>query len=174
MVRILALILYYGFLRYFPNSNFPLLGKFSKRLRYLCVRNIFAYCGHNVNVERGAWFGHGKNVYIGNNSGIGINAVVPNNIKIGENVMMGPEVQILVRDHLFDRTDIPMIVQGFSKNAECIIEDDVWIGMNVIILKGRKISKGSIIAAAAVLTKDFPEYSIVGGNPAKLIRSRIH
>ena len=53
-----------------------------------------------------------------------------------------------------------------------VIEDDVWIGRNVIMTPGRLIKKGSIIAAGCVLSKDFPEYSIVGGNPSKLIRIR--
>lgn len=53
-----------------------------------------------------------------------------------------------------------------------IIEDDVWIGYGVIILSGVKIGKGSIIAAGSVVTKSFPPYSIIGGNPAKLIRKR--
>ncbi|MEJ7691796.1 DapH/DapD/GlmU-related protein [Daejeonella sp.] len=172
MIRIFFLCLYYGLFRFFPNSNFPLLGKFSKEFRYICAKNIFEYCGKNVNVERGAWFGHGRSIHIGDNSGIGINAIVPNNIHIGSNVMMGPDVHILIRDHLFTRTDIPMIAQGFTENKLCIIGDDVWIGMNVIMLPGRTIKRGTIIAAGAVLTKDFPEYSVVGGNPGKLIKTR--
>ena len=59
-------------------------------------------------------------------------------------------------------------------NAHLItIEDDVWIGRNVLMTPGRHIAKGSIIAAGCVLTKDFPEYSIIGGNPGKFIRSRL-
>ena len=52
-----------------------------------------------------------------------------------------------------------------------VIDDDVWIGRDVTIMVGRHISKGTIVAANSVVTKDFPEYSIIGGNPAKLIRS---
>ena len=65
-----------------------------------------------------------------------------------------------------------MCKQGFSEKKQVIIEDDVWIGRNVTMTPGRIIKKGSIVAACAVLTKNFPEYSIVGGNPAKLIKSR--
>ncbi|MBB2149898.1 acyltransferase [Pedobacter gandavensis] len=172
MIRVISLCFYYGIFRFLPTSSFPYLGPTSMRLRYLCAKNIFAYCGSNVNVERGAWFGSGRGVKIGANSGIGINAVVPNNIIIGSNVMMGPNVEILVRDHLFNRVDIPMIQQGFTASKQCIIEDDVWIGMNVLILPGRTIKTGSIIAAGTILTKDFPEYAVVGGNPGKFLKSR--
>lgn len=172
MIRLIALVFYYGLFRFFPNSNFPVIGKQCKTLRYYCVKNIFAYCGNNVNVEQGAWFGKGDGIRIGHNSGIGINAEVPNNLIIGDNVMMGPNVKILVRDHLFNKTDIPMINQGFTDLQQCIILDDVWIGMNVIILPGKTIKTGTIIAAGTILTKDFPEYSIIGGNPGRFIKSR--
>jgi len=172
MIRKLFLCLYYGIFRFFPSSSFPVFGPLSKKMRYICAKNIFAYCGQNVNVERGAWFGHGAGVHIGHNSGIGINAIVLNDIVIGDNVMMGPDVQVLGRDHLHNRIDIPMIDQGFTENKKCVIEDDVWIGMNVIILPGKTIKTGSIIAAGTILTKDFPEYSIIGGNPGKLLKAR--
>jgi len=53
-----------------------------------------------------------------------------------------------------------------------VIEDDVWCGANVTILKGVTIGHGSVVAAGAVVTKSFPPYSIIGGVPAKLIRMR--
>lgn len=87
--------------------------------------------------------------------------------------MMGPNCYIHRRNHTFARTDIPMNKQGFSEPKSVVIEDDVWIGRDVTIMVGRRISKGSIIAANCVLTKDFPEYSIIGGNPSKFIRSRL-
>ena len=61
----------------------------------------------------------------------------------------------------------------YSKIENVVIEDDVWIGQRVIILPGVTIYKGCIIGAGAVVTKSFPPYSIIGGNPAKLIKSRL-
>lgn len=173
MIRKIALVTYYLILKHLPHSTVPVFGPFSERLRYMCCRNIFKKCGKNVNIGKNARFGNGKNIEIGYKSGIGINAKVPSNIIIGDNVMMGENVTIFGSNHAFDRTDIPMIKQGYKVAPPMIIEDDVWIGNNVIILAGRKISKGSIIAAGTVLTKDFPEYSIVGGNPSKLLKSRL-
>lgn len=65
-----------------------------------------------------------------------------------------------------------MCFQGRVECKTTIIEDDVWIGRDVKMTPGRHIEKGTIIGMGSVLTKDFPEYSIVGGNPAKLIRYR--
>lgn len=138
----------------------------------MICKHIFEYCGKNVNIERGAYFGAGTKIRIGDNSGLGVNCVIPNGSIIGENVMMGPNCYIHERNHAFDRIDIPMINQGYASRKPVVIEDDVWIGRDVTITVGRHISKGSIIAANCVLTKDFPEYSIIGGNPSKLIRSR--
>lgn len=58
------------------------------------------------------------------------------------------------------------------QDAPVVIEDDVWCGANVTILKGVTIGRGSVVAAGAVVTKSFPPYSIIGGVPAKLIKMR--
>lgn len=58
-------------------------------------------------------------------------------------------------------------------NQRFVIEDDCWIGARVIMTPGRIIRKGTIVATGAVVTKDFEAYSIIGGNPAKLIRTRL-
>lgn len=57
-------------------------------------------------------------------------------------------------------------------DADVIIEDDVWVGCNVTILKGVTIGRGGIVAAGAVVTKSVPPYTIVGGVPAKKIGNR--
>lgn len=85
---------------------------------------------------------------------------------------MGPDVVIMATSHNFDTVDIPINLQGDKPEKEVIIADDVWIGTRAIILPGVKIGKHSIIGAGAVVTKSFPENSIIGGNPAKLIRYR--
>lgn len=170
--RFFFLCLYYGIAYYLPPSFSKLGGAFSKWLRYQCVRWLFKECGKNVNVERKAFFGTGSEICIGDNSGMGINSMIPNGSIIGKNVMMGPNCFIHSTNHNFDRLDIPMNQQGETEALPVIIEDDVWIGQNVTIMRGRHIATGSIIAANCVLTKDFPPYSIVGGNPGKLIKTR--
>ena len=166
------LILYLCLFRYLPPSSSPFFGNVFRKIRYLCCRGIFLHCGKNVNIERKAFFGTGFNLKIGDNSGLGINCVVPSDIIIGNNIMMGPEVYILSTNHNFENLKIPMIEQGNSLKKQCIIEDDVWIGRQVIFTPGRTVKTGSIIGAGTILTKDFEPHSIIGGNPSKLIKKR--
>lgn len=173
IAQLFCLVLYYGLLRHFPASTAPLGGKISRRLRYHCCRHIFKYCGKNVNIERKAYFGSGSELCIGENSGLGRNCVVPANLVVGKDVMMGPFCYILDANHAFDRTDIPMIQQGHATHMRTVLEDDIWIGRQVTFTPGRTVRKGSIIGAGCVLTKDFPEYSVIGGNPSRLLKSRI-
>lgn len=172
LTRLFALLVYYGFAQYLPDSYAFLLGGVSNRLRISLVRHIFKKCGKISTINRRAYFGTGKEVEIGDYSGIGANCFLPNNIKIGNYVMMGPELFVPNGNHRFADISIPMNMQGFDLGEPTVIEDDCWIGRRCIITAGRRVAKGSIVATGAVLTKNFEEYSIVGGNPAKLIKKR--
>jgi maltose O-acetyltransferase len=125
-----------------------------------------------VNVERGAFFASGSRLRIGDNSGLGINCHVPGDLVVGRNVMMGPNCYIFGANHAFDRVDVPIIEQGFEPPRQTVIDDDVWIGRNVCFTPGRHVKEGAVIGAECLLSKDFPPYSVVGGNPSRLLRSR--
>ena len=86
--------------------------------------------------------------------------------------MIGFKSIILNRSHNYNKIDVPMIVQGKSFDP-VYIREDVWIGCNCVILLGVKIGKGAIIGAGVIVTNDVGEMKIVGGNPAKEIRSRL-
>lgn len=168
--KILSLIAYYGLVNYLPQST-SRLTKWTRSIRRMVCKPLFDHCGRNVNIERGARFGTGKGVSIGDNSGLGVNCLVHGPLEIGENVMMGPDVVIFTHTHKYDRTDIPMCEQG-SSIAKVTIGNDVWIGMRAIIMPGVTIGNGVIIGAGAVVTKDVPDFAVVGGVPAKIIRFR--
>ena len=172
-MRLFSLYFYYLILNKLPHSSVPVIGLPCERFKEFFIRRFFLSCGTNVNIAKGARFGNGKHIIIGNNFGIGMNCKVPNDIVIGEDVMMGVNVTIFGSNHVFDSTDIPMRKQGIKKEKPVVIEDDVWIGSNSIIMPGRKLSKGSIIGAGSIVTKDFPPYSVIGGNPTRLLKSRI-
>lgn len=172
MKKTFFLLLYYGVAQYLPSSYLPFVGRISNNIRIFCVKRIFKKCGRISTVDRKAYFGRGENVEIGDYSGIGENCFIPNDIIIGKYVMMAPEVYIANNNHEFSDILTPMCFQGVRNYKRTIIEDDCWIGRRVIVTPGRYIRKGSIIAAGAVLTKDYDEYSIVGGNPAIIISKR--
>ncbi|MAO07771.1 MAG: acetyltransferase [Alteromonas sp.] len=85
--------------------------------------------------------------------------------------MIANAVSIRDTDHLFDDISLPMNQQGY-RTRPVVIKDNVWIGHGVVITKGVTIEEGAIIAANAVVTKDVPKNTIVGGVPAKIIRER--
>lgn len=162
--------IYVLFAKWLPESYAPVLGGFGKFMRKLCAKLILTKCGKRVNVERGATIA--SVVSLGDYSGIGIRANLSGPVEIGNYVMMGPHCTVYTRNHRFERTDIPMQKQGNTEHKKVVIGDDVWIGGHVIILPGVHVGKGAIIGAGAVVTKDVPDYAIVGGNPARIIRYR--
>lgn len=91
---------------------------------------------------------------------------------IGVNVMVAPNVVMVAFNHGYESIDVPMVMQNYNE-APIIIEDNVWIASNCTIGMGVRIGKGSIIAANSFVNTDVPEFSIAGGVPAKIIKSRI-
>jgi len=148
-------------------------------LRSKMQKIILGKCGTNV------YIGHNcdficKNIFIGNNVFIGNHASfisANSKIIIGNYVMFGPHVTIRGGNHRIDVIGEYMynVKEKLPENDQnVIIQDDVWVGCNVTILKGVTIGRGAVVAAAAVVTKDVPPYSIVGGNPAKIIKLRFN
>lgn len=169
--RIFCLLLYYCFARYLPASTEP-AGILWRKFRYWVCKPLFLSCGVNVKVESGAYFGTGNTISIGDHSGIGRNSRIYKCTTIGSNVMMGTDVLIVTDNHEFDSTDVPMIQQGHRPLAPVKIGDDVWIGSKAIILPGVTVGSGVVIGAGAVVSKDVPDWAIVVGNPARIVRYR--
>lgn len=94
---------------------------------------------------------------------------------IGKKVIFGPRPTIITGDHRIDVVG-KYIMDSNDKlpenDAAVVIEDDVWTGANVTILKGVTIGRGSVVAAGAVVTKSCPPYSIIGSVPAKVLKMR--
>ncbi|MBP3437547.1 MAG: transferase [Clostridia bacterium] len=162
-------IIYVLIAKHLPVS-YQFLGRGAKWLRKICGKLILQKCGKKVNIEHGAVFS--SHVSLGDNSGIGVHASLTGSVTIGKNVMMGPHCTFYSRNHAFDRLDIPMCEQGFKEEKPIVIGDDVWIGGHVIFLPGVHVGNGAIVGAGAVVTKNVPEYAVVGGNPAKVIKYR--
>jgi acetyltransferase-like isoleucine patch superfamily enzyme len=108
----------------------------------------------------------------GNNIHINPNTCIYGEVEIGSNVMIAPNVMIASGNHGIALCDLPMIEQNSNIKRPIKIEDDVWIGANVIITDGVTIAKGSVIGAGSVVTKDTAENSIYVGNPAYKLKVR--
>lgn len=161
--------LYYCVARRLPSSEGAHGGVY-KKIRYFFASRCLDNCGKNVNFEHGARFD--SDASIGDNSGIGINCLVAGRAAIGNDVMMGPECILYSRNHAHGSIDVPMNRQGFEEERPVRVGDDVWFGARVIVLPGVSIGSHCIIGAGAVVTKDVPDYAIVGGNPARILRMR--
>jgi maltose O-acetyltransferase len=111
----------------------------------------------------------GDNVWISKN--VGLYAV--NGIEIGNDVIIAKDVSLISGDHQFANIRVKINEQGMRVgDAPIVIGNDVWIGEKAIILKGVIVGDGSVIGAGSVVTKNIPEFSVVAGNPAKVIRQR--
>ena len=108
-------------------------------------------------------------VTIGDYSRIGIHCTVIGPVCIGHHVNLAQGITVTALNHNFEDTSKRIDEQGISTKP-VVIGDDVWIGTNAVILPGVKIGTHSIVAAGAVVTKDVPEYSLVAGVPAKVIK----
>ena len=103
-------------------------------------------------------------IEIGNNcgfSGTVIGSFI--SVKLGNNVRCGANTLITDSDWHFDD-------YRAGENKEVIIEDNVWLGVNVTVLKGVTIGRNSVIGANSVVTKNIPENTVAAGNPCKIIK----
>lgn len=108
----------------------------------------------------------------GSDCSINSYSVLSGDITMGSGVRIASHASLYGFNHGYAVTDVPIFRQPLTVKG-IVIGDDVWIGANAVILDGVRIGSHSIVAAGAIVTRDVPAYSIVGGNPAKLIRSRL-
>jgi maltose O-acetyltransferase len=146
------------------------IGLFSKKFREFCGRMILEECGRNVNIYPKAEFS--SKVKLGENSDIGYAARINGTCIIEKDVIMGPEVLIYTVNHASSRTDVAIKYQGLTEEKPVIIGEGSWICARAIILPGVCIGKNVIVAAGAVVSKSVPDYAIVAGNPAVVVKQR--
>jgi acetyltransferase-like isoleucine patch superfamily enzyme len=111
-------------------------------------------------------------IKIGANSLVGEYTVIrgQGGVSIGDRVYTSPFTQIIAVNHVFDDPERSFVEQGITAEG-IIIEDDVWIGSGAIVTDGVRIGKGAVIAAGAVVTKNVEPHTVVGGVPAKLLKT---
>lgn len=155
-----------------------------KKYRFFLVKNSFISPVEKIVIGKRFFFGPFCQLYCNNvgselvigervalNSNVMINASEGGKILIGNNVLFGPNVVLRASNHRFNRRDL-FIWQQDHEGGVIVVEDDVWIGANVVVLSNVTIGKGAIIGAGSVVTHDIPSYAIAVGNPAKVIKMR--
>ncbi len=159
-------------------DNFP-SEVFGNRLRYLYYRKRFYSFGQNTQILQGCLIYYPELIQIGSNSSIGrFTDLNPGPgagdapyIIIGDYAFIGPYTYFRSANHLFGDPDKLFIEQGHEEK-KIIIGNDVYCGAHCIFLGGTKIGDHCVIAAGSVVSGEIPPYSVVGGNPARVIRKR--
>jgi acetyltransferase-like isoleucine patch superfamily enzyme len=130
--------------------------------------------GKNLGVLEGVFIRNPQNVRVGDNVAIGDHVFLQagGGIDIGNDVLLGPGVKIWTQNHRFEDLNTPIRMQGYEY-LKVVIGDDVWIGANAFIMPGAHLPKGCIVSAGAVVSgRAYKEYSILAGNPARVIGFR--
>lgn len=152
---------------------FRYLGKLKHHLRLIKLKRDVQLFGANIEISKGFEIGDRKGLELGDYIYIGPNSSIwaTGGIKIESNVIIGPRVTIHSSNHNYENCELlPYDKITILKPVK--ICSHVWIGDNVMICPGVTIGEGSIVAMGSVVTKDVEALSVVGGNPAKLIKKR--
>lgn len=155
-----------------------LLLKRNSHINALCKGGIsigdnFSLGEHSIIECTGVLRAPGESLTIGNNVGINHYCFigVRGHVVIGDNVIFGPRVSVFSENHNYASLEIPIKDQGETR-AKTSIGNDVWVGANSCILAGVTIGNGVIVAAGAIVNKDVPDFAIVAGVPAVVIKYR--
>lgn len=143
-------------------------------------KRAMGHCGKNVMIKPSTSVFKGlENFYISDDVRIARYAIIYSTrakVFIGSKTGIAPYLKIITGNHRIDNVGHFMFDGDFDKRPEddqdVIIEGDSWFGVNVTILSGVTIGRGSVIAAGAVVNKSMPPYSIIGGVPARVLKRR--
>lgn len=146
---------------------------FKSSMLKLC-KNKFMYFHDTAEVRPGVYIDFCSRIKIGKNVVLRPSTMLFANettiIDLQDNVMLGAGVHIYTDNHVFNRIDIPIIEQGHHQYKDVIIKEGSWIGAKSIILAGVTIGKNSVVGAGSIVTKDVPDFTVVAGNPANVIK----
>lgn len=141
--------------------------------RYMLYKLLLKHQGRRVTIRDGVKIMYPKRVSIDDNSGVNDGCFLEGTggITIGRYVRLAPRVEIMTSNHVFTDPDVPIKLQGLDVKG-VRIEDDVWVGIGVLITAGVTIGRGAVVAGHAVVTRDVPPYAVVAGIPAKVVAWR--
>ena len=156
-------------------------GYFNIQERVTAKNPKCVFLGKRVNIGSNTFFNavtfyqgihYNPVIKIGEGTSIGKNCTLSSivRVEIGKHVLFASQIHITDHSHGYQDIDRPISPQQLITKGPVIIEDDCWLGFGCEILSGVHIGKHCIVAARAVVTKDVPSYSIVAGNPARIVK----
>jgi acetyltransferase-like isoleucine patch superfamily enzyme len=141
----------------------------SRRLRYILLRFWMGRLHPSVSIQLHCRLLHARGISIGERSVINFGSLLDGRrypIVIGSDVSIGPEASILTLGH------DPRSVEFADRGGPVSIADRVWIGYRALVLPGVCIGEGAVVGAGSVVTRDVAPFTIVAGNPARVIGER--
>ena len=112
-------------------------------------------------------------VIIGDRTKIGLSNTIIGPVTIGNNIRLAQNITLSGLNHNYEDVSMPIHEQGVS-TSPIVIEDETWIGSNVVVVAGVTIGKHSVVAAGSTVTKNIPPYSVAVGNPARILKKYNH
>ena len=139
------------------------------RLKHLS----FKCKGANVRISNRFRIGHSENLTLHDNIVLGENIFINahGGVEICSGVITGPDVMIFSVNHIYESRDVLPFAEELQFK-KVVIGENCWIGARAFICPGVELGEGCVVAGGAVVTKSFPKCSVIGGNPAKIIKKR--
>ena len=145
------------------------IGRLANTFRRILVRPLLKRPARKFSIDAGADFGNGCCLEISEHTNIGPNFSLTGTgtITFGEHIAMGKECMFITQNHKY-------LAEGYKgfEVKDIVVGNNVWFGHRVIVLPGVVIGNHTIIGAGSVVTKNVPDYAIVAGNPARVIKVR--
>lgn len=163
-----------GRFEYLQFLFFQIPGVLGYRLRRHFYRRYFGACGNGLTVYPGVRFSNAASLIIGDNVAIGFDCAFQagGGIEIHDRAAFGPGCKVWSLNHRFDDVNSPMLDQGYECK-KVVIGKDVWLAANVFIMPGVELGEGCIVSAGSVVgARKYPAFSIISGNPARVIGNR--
>lgn len=164
-------VYYTMFWRMFDRTPASMMQGFAIEVRRILAKRIFRHCGDHVTIHHNVLFSRGDNISVGDGSLLNRYVMLDDRaaITIGSYVMVSAGVTVETHTHPFDDFSVPIAVGGRDGRPVEIGSNSV-LGYNAVVMAGTTIGYRCIVGANSVVTKDVPDYTVVGGVPAKPIK----
>lgn len=137
--------------------------------RAALLPHLVGQVGQDSIIEAPFFCTYGKHIRLGDHVFLNVGCTILDNntVQIGNYVMVGPSVQFYTAAHPLEAEER---IQGWENALPIVVEDKVWIGGGAILLPGVRVGQQAVVGAGAVVTRDVPPYTVVAGNPARVIK----